>query len=224
MSELAFRILRRVENGAARFVIAALAVLMLTGVAPALDLKHNAASAIGNARDKLGRSGGSDCETGTEVENYIKDGAVGDLAYAVTWRSDFQDDSEPDQAGWLVRLYCFSGAYNFIHNWFLVPVDGDAVQLAFAQPSFTVRYVDDSAQSDVREIAVNGMVAELELTNSDFDESAQRISMFRKWRGLGDASSSGSWAFTGGSPILKHFKVDGSFNGKIDPLVIYAAE
>ena len=42
-----------------------------------------------------------------------------------------------------------------------------------------------------------------------------------KWRGLGDASSNGTWLFRDGTFTLVRYDVDASEDGKIDPQTVF---
>jgi hypothetical protein len=59
---------------------------------------------------------------------------------------------------------------------------------------------------------VTGYVARAELVNPDFDPKTNTIFMGAKWRGLGDAWSSGEWAFVEGEFVLKAFSVDPTYD------------
>ncbi|MCW5695865.1 MAG: DUF1176 domain-containing protein [Bauldia sp.] len=119
----------------------------------------------------------------------------------------------------LYRVWCWRGAYNEGHIYYLEDDLGDIRQLAFAHPDVEVTYADE--MNEVLDgLAVVGFTASAELSLSDFDPATGTISEFAKWRGLGDAASSGRWVFDQGAFRLDYYQVDPTFNGEIDPITI----
>ena len=53
--------------------------------------------------------------------------------------------------------------------------------------------------------------------NSEYDEATRSITSYAKWRGLGDASSSGTWMFRDGTFTLVKYEVDASYDEEINP-------
>jgi hypothetical protein len=53
--------------------------------------------------------------------------------------------------------------------------------------------------------------------NSSFDEASQTITSASKWRGVGDASDSGTWIFRNGEFTLVKYDVDASYDGEVNP-------
>jgi hypothetical protein len=64
------------------------------------------------------------------------------------------------------------------------------------------------------------MTATLSLVNSDFDPDTATLSSYSKWRGIGDASSSGTWVFDDGRFVLARYEVDASYDGEVNPETI----
>ena len=60
--------------------------------------------------------------------------------------------------------------------------------------------------------------------NSEFDEQERSLTSFNKWRGIGDASSSGKWIFRDGDFTLVHYEVDPTPTArKCDPQTVHRA-
>ena len=53
--------------------------------------------------------------------------------------------------------------------------------------------------------------------NSGYDEDTKTITSYSKWRGVGDASSAGTWIFRNGEFALVKYEVDASYDGEINP-------
>ena len=140
--------------------------------------------------------------------------------YTLTFRYEHDDDDQPERTARLFRFLCYRGAYNESHLYYLF-TEKDGVQpLHFAKPAFDIHYVDDDREGAVDHIALEGFSATADLVNSAFDPATLTITEFSKWRGVGDAGTSGTWQFKAGTFRLVHYAVDGSYDGEINPEVI----
>src|SRR5690606_36836560 len=101
--------------------------------------------------------------------------------------------------------------------------------LSLAEPTYDVLYgpavLDPSADFygenvNVDAINVTGLNATQTLVNATFDPKTRTITDFVKFRGIGDASSSGMWVFNNGYFIIKRYEVDASYDGEMNPLVL----
>lgn len=121
----------------------------------------------------------------------------------------------------LFRVWCMSGAYNENHAYYLYR-DFEGLQpLSFAMPKVDVKYEDeDVLESPIKSTAVVGFVATGILTNSSFDPETLEITHYARWRGIGDASSSGLWKFEDGDWALKHYEMDASYDEEMNPEVV----
>ncbi|WP_330166429.1 DUF1176 domain-containing protein [Rhizobium sp. C4] len=54
------------------------------------------------------------------------------------------------------------------------------------------------------------------MTNPFFDEKTQSITEFGKWRGLGDAWSSGDWRFEAGKFVMVRYEIDPIYEANLD--------
>ena len=138
-------------------------------------------------------------------------------AYAISYRYKTDADSDPERQARLFRFFCSTGAYNEDHIYYLHDEMDGLREVHFATPEIDVRYENDDSEGRVESINVIGYNAEGRLVNSSYDEATHSISSHAKWRGVGDASSSGKWIFRDGAFTLVHYEVDASYDGEINP-------
>ncbi len=152
-----------------------------------------------------------------------RDGYVPDDAYeswTITYKPSWSDDAQEEQVT-LVRVFCMAGAYNVNHSYYIERDYEGLTPLAFAMPSVDPQYEDDGIDGKLLSVPVVGMGTSLVLVNSEFDPDTNTITSFSKWRGLGDASSSGTWAFRDGEFVLIHYEVDASYDDEINPETVF---
>jgi len=135
-----------------------------------------------------------------------------DISYHYT--SDTAD--EPARKATLIRFYCSRGAYNEVHVYYLADDIGEMRELHFAVPELDIRYENNDSDAKVESINVIGFNTEDGLVNSEFDPATNTIGSWSKWRGIGDASSIGTWVFRNGDFALVKFEVDASYDGEIE--------
>ncbi len=140
-------------------------------------------------------------------------------SYAIPFRYGYDAPEDPERTAHLFRFFCLSGAYNEIHVYYFSDGEGTVSPLHFAEPDYDVRYAGESDEK-VEAVTVTGFSATDQLVNSGYDPESRTITAHSLWRGVGDASSSGSWAFVDGSFRLVHYEVDASYDGEINPQVL----
>jgi hypothetical protein len=133
-------------------------------------------------------------------------------------------EDAPRQTVTIYRFLCSRGAYNESYVFFMKNDIGEVSPLHFAQPELDIRYADEENEK-VESITVTGFSAHMELVNAGYDTETQSLRSYSKWRGLGDASSSGTWEFREGQFRLVSFEVDASYDGEMNPetVVEYSA-
>ncbi|WP_196258461.1 DUF1176 domain-containing protein [Pelagibacterium limicola] len=137
-----------------------------------------------------------------------------DENWTLTWEDEY---TYMERSIELHQFFCSSGAYNVNLVFYVIdPVDGP-MPVSFAVPDFDVRYVDDDLDGAVESIDLQGFRTQSMLTNPTFDPETQTITDHVLWRGIGDASSSGSWVWSRGGFVLKSYEVDASYDGEINP-------
>lgn len=137
--------------------------------------------------------------------------------YRIPYRYSHDTDSDPEREARLFRFYCGAGAYNENHVYYQYDEEDGLRELQFATPDLDIRYADDNSDEKVDSITVIGYSATSKLVNSFYDEASHSITSHGKWRGVGDASDSGTWIFRNGAFSLVKFEVDASYDGEIDP-------
>ncbi|MBF0678210.1 MAG: DUF1176 domain-containing protein [Devosia sp.] len=186
-----------------------LAAVLLSGSAMAQDVGLEE-----EARALHALAGGAMCNedvSGWEDEDFA--------SWELKYQPSYSDDA-PKEVVTLVRLFCFAGAYNISHNYYIKTEFDGLRPLALAEPDYDLIYVNDDYEGDVESLEVTGMVATTTLVNSHFDPDTLTLTSYSKWRGLGDASSSGSWTFDDGRFVLVKFEVDASYDNEVNPETI----
>ena len=124
-----------------------------------------------------------------------------------------------------VRLFtfvCMMTAYNENEVFYLSESTGKELHLlSFAEPHLDLKYEDDESKK-LKSIKVDGFTASIDLTNSEYDEKTNSISSFSKWRGIGDASSNGTWVFADGQFVLKTYDVDPTYDEEQNSIAVFS--
>lgn len=132
----------------------------------------------------------------------------------------YDGENDPKRTGRLYGFPCNRGAYNESHVYFFADDRGELRPVGFATPELDIRYESNDDQSKVEAVYVTGFQSAFELTNSEFDAATLTLTSFAKWRGVGDASSAGTWIFRNGDFALVKYDVDASYDGEIDPQTV----
>jgi len=136
----------------------------------------------------------------------------------------FKDDpaTDPERTARLISFACFMGAYNTSQVYYLWDEIAGLKQVEFPTPDFDIVYENpnDTENSKVKEMTVTGFHAVDQVINSEFDPARNTIMSWEKWRGVGDASSTGTWTFRDGNFVLVKYDVDASYDGEIDAQTI----
>jgi hypothetical protein len=141
-------------------------------------------------------------------------------SYLIPWRHHASAEDEPEQEARLLRFLCDTGAYNEGHVYYLWKEAEGLRQLQFATPELDIRYENDDEESPVESLGIIGYTAEAQLMNSAYDADTKTLTSAAKWRGVGDASSSGTWIFRDGDFTLVKYDVDASYDGEINPEMV----
>jgi hypothetical protein len=144
-------------------------------------------------------------------------------AYELTYKDDGDAPDQAARKATLHEVFCLSGAYNLVTVYLITKEDEGTQPVHFAAPAFRAVYEDDDSNKGVLRIDIKGFSTLKMLVNASFDAQSGQMTHFSKWRGVGDASSSGRWNFFDGEFVLTHFEVDASYDGEINPTVIYDA-
>lgn len=167
-------------------------------------------SALEKAKAVFAASYGERCDASLS-EN---DETAGLADYTLRYRTK---NDEAEKEARLFRFLCMRGAYNETFAFFMTDEDGGVRQLQFAEPELDIHYANDDPEGKLEAVNVVGYNATDELVNAEYDEAAHSIVSHAKWRGVGDASSSGTWLFRDGRFSLVQYEVDASYDGEINP-------
>ena len=141
-----------------------------------------------------------------------------------SWTFSYQpgwSESADAETVTLIRVFCFAGAYNVSHAYYIERDFEGLMPLAFAEPSYDAVYEEGvDIDTPLESLTQTGIGATTILVNSDFDPETRTITAHALWRGLGDASSDGTWSFKGGQFVLTHYAVDASYDGEMNPQVL----
>lgn len=139
--------------------------------------------------------------------------------YTISFHGRHDAETDPERTVRLFRFYCTSGAYNEVHRYYMADNDG-VRELQFATPELDIHYEGGDSEGKVEAINVIGYNSVGELLNSSYDEATHTITTHGKWRGVGDASSNGTWLFRDGEFSLVQYDVDASYDGEINPQTV----
>jgi hypothetical protein len=137
--------------------------------------------------------------------------------YKIPFRYASDTDDQSEREARLFRFYCGTGAYNETHVYYQYDETNGLRELQFATPELDIRYENDDFEGKVESITIIGYLTEETLVNSSYDEASQSVTSHNKWRGVGDASSIGTWMFRNGEFTLVKYDVDASYDGEINP-------
>ncbi len=139
--------------------------------------------------------------------------------YKFKYKDEGAADSDPDRVVTVFAFDCSLFAYN-ASTVFYIHDDVIGIHLlSFAQPHLVIiREKGDDEGKGLKSMTVDGFTSATELINSNVDEKSQSITSFNKWRGIGDASSAGTWSFNQGEFVLTNFVADPTFDDEINPL------
>ncbi len=159
---------------------------------------------------------GDECETPPGDD----DAALEPDHYTIAYRYKSASEGEPDQQAHLFRFYCSTGAYNESHIYYLYKDLEGLQEQHFAAPELEIRYENNDSEGKLERMTIVGFHSDTQLINSDYDEATRTITDFAKWRGVGDASSSGTWIFRDGEFSLVRYEVDPTYDGEINPQTV----
>lgn len=135
-------------------------------------------------------------------------------AYTIAYSTKTE---ETQRQARLFRFLCMRGAYNETFAFFLSDEEGGVRQLQFSEPDLDIHYANNDPDGELEAVNVIGYTVSDELANADYDEASHMIVSHAKWRGVADASSSGTWLFRNGRFALVQYDVDASYDGEINP-------
>lgn len=161
--------------------------------------------------------GGETCESPDRLQD--PEDAYG--SWTFSYLPTYAGEGEPETEITLFQIFCRAGAYNLVHRFYTYDESEGLRPVSFAVPSFDAEYDGDSGlDGTLKRVTITGFKGEMELINSMFDSETLTVTAHGLWRGVGDASDDGTWAFDNGQWVLKRYEVDASYDGEINPETI----
>ena len=140
---------------------------------------------------------------------------IGDpTVYSISYKPS---DDQPDKTVRLFQFFCSMAAYNESSIFYFSDAEQSVNQLQFAVPELDIQYENGNTEGKVEHIGITGFRTVDRLVNAGYDENAHTLVSNDKWRGPGDASSSGTYLFRNGMFALVQYDVDASYDGEINP-------
>ena len=144
------------------------------------------------------------------------------LLYKIKYNQAGASANDPPTEVELFAFVCMMAAYNENEIFYLSDSSGKELHLlSFAEPHFDFKY-DDEESKKLKSMKINGFTASIDLTNAEYDEKTNSISSFSKWRGIGDASSNGTWVFADGQFVLKTYDVDPTYDEEQNSIAVFS--
>ncbi|MBG1231651.1 DUF1176 domain-containing protein [Aestuariivirga litoralis] len=137
----------------------------------------------------------------------------------ITFKAEGETADDAPRKAELYLFSCQMAAYNESFVAYLSDDVEGLRRISFAQPHLKLVYEGEGDQK-LKSLAVDGYQSTDQLTNAEFDSKTGEISEFAKWRGIGDASSSGTWKFVDGQFVLKTYDVDATYDENENPVEV----
>ncbi|WP_192178928.1 DUF1176 domain-containing protein [Mesorhizobium amorphae] len=141
-------------------------------------------------------------------------------AYSLHYKDANAGADTPERETRLFRFFCSMAAYNESAVYYVADDVMGVRQLQFASTELDIRYENNNSEGKVEAVHIIGFQTDDQLVNSDYDDNTRTITSMNKWRGVGDASSTGTYLFRNGNFSLVQYDVDASYDGEINPQTI----
>lgn len=173
-------------------------------------------TALEQAKKAFAATYGDQCDKETPEGKPVDEPATHTLHY----KDASAAADEPEREARLFRFFCSMAAYNESAVYYISDDVSGVRQLQFASPELDIRYENNNSEGKVEAINIIGFQTDDQLVNSDYDDATKTISSMNKWRGVGDASSAGTYLFRNGNFSLVQYDVDASYDGEINPQTV----
>lgn len=141
-------------------------------------------------------------------------------AFSIKYKDKDAAEGDPDKETRLFEFSCSAAAYNTASVYYMTDALGGVLQLQFAEPERDIRYENNDSDGKLLGVTVTGFHTTGWATNPEYDEETRTIRTFNKWRGVGDASDSGTYLFRNGDFSLVQYDVDASYDGEENPQTV----
>ncbi|RUW20285.1 DUF1176 domain-containing protein [Mesorhizobium sp. M4B.F.Ca.ET.215.01.1.1] len=140
--------------------------------------------------------------------------------FSIKYKDKSAAEGDPERETRLFHFACSAAAYNESSIYYIYDDVSGVRQLQFAEPEMDIRYANNDSDGKVESMHVVGFQATGWAVNSAYDDATKTITTFNKWRGVGDASSSGTYLFRNGDFSLVQYDVDASYDGEQNPQAV----
>ncbi|UVK37206.1 DUF1176 domain-containing protein [Mesorhizobium sp. AR10] len=140
--------------------------------------------------------------------------------FSIKYKDKDAAAGDPDRETRLFHFSCSAAAYNESSIYYMSDEVSGVRQLQFTEPEMDIRYENSDSNGKLLGMTIIGFKTSGWAVNSDFDEDTRTISTFNKWRGVGDASDSGTYLFRNGDFSLVQYDVDASYDGEENPQTV----
>lgn len=140
--------------------------------------------------------------------------------FSIKYKDKDAAAGDPDKETRLFHFSCSAAAYNETSIYYMSDDVSGVRQLQFTEPEMDIRYVNNDTEGKVESMHIIGFQTTGWAVNSDYDQNAHTITTLNKWRGIGDASSSGTYLFRNGDFSLVQYDVDASYDGEENPQTV----
>ncbi len=141
-------------------------------------------------------------------------------AFSINYKDKNAAEGDPDKETRLFEFYCTAAAYNTSSVYYMTDGLDGVLQLQFTEPELDIRYENNDSDGKLLSVTVTGFQTTGWATNPEYDEETRTIRTFNKWRGVGDASDSGTYLFRNGNFSLVQYDVDASYDGEENPQTV----
>lgn len=175
----------------------------------------DAATLLASAKDAFVREMGGQCDKAAETAGGVNDPEV----HEISFKFSYEGESDPPTIFTLFAFNCSMGAYNAGNVFYGHDKISGLRRLSFAAPHLDIKY-EDEEEKTLKSMAVDGFQSDDTLTNAEYNPEIQTISFFAKWRGIGDAASSGDYRFRDGQFVLVSYEVDPTTDEATNPYLL----
>lgn len=140
--------------------------------------------------------------------------------FSIKYKDKDAQPGDPDKETRLFHFSCSAAAYNESSVYYMTDELSEVRQLQFAEPKMDIRYENNDSDGKLLGMSIVGFETTGWAVNSDYDADTHTITTFNKWRGVGDASDSGTYLFRNGDFSLVQYDVDASYDGEENPQTV----
>ena len=161
-------------------------------------------------------------QTFLQRDRTVCDDSLGVYPLEVTILPRLTEDDTSDTV--LASFVCARGAYNVTTKWYSTNEVSFAVSHTFGEPEIDYELgpsPEVGTDGPLKRIDITGWNTTDQLINAGWDADSKAIITYRKWRGVGDAFSIGTYTFGASGFTLTKFEIDPTYDGEVDAVTIF---